>query len=172
MLWTFLEKIKSVLISLLESLYVVRQFRKSFFTALNKSAIINFCFHDLRHTFASWLVMSGIDLNTVRELLRHKSLQMTLRYAHLAPGFKQAAVERLDTYWTPDEKLAGCKGPAARRNPLQPLRHEKLDLRRVELLASAMRMQRSTSCPDFYLLFLNGCQDNTCSPSNFSREQV
>ena len=120
-------------------------FSSTFDRIVKKLEITNFHFHDLRHTFASSLVMSGIDLNTVRELLRHKSLQMTLRYAHLAPGFKQAAVERLDTYWTPDEKLAGCKGPAARRNPLQPLRHENLDLRRVELLASAMRMQRSTS---------------------------
>jgi len=47
----------------------------------------------------------GFDLNTVRELMRHKSLKMTLRYAHLSPGFKQAAVERLDTYWTPDDTL-------------------------------------------------------------------
>ena len=48
--------------------------------------------------------MNGVDLNTVRELLRHKSLKMTLRYAHLSPGFKQAAIERLDTYWTPSAK--------------------------------------------------------------------
>ena len=64
----------------------------------NCSLLQNFHFHDLRHTFASYLVMNGVDLNTVRELLRHKSLKMTLRYAHLSPGFKQAAIERLDTY--------------------------------------------------------------------------
>ena len=60
-------------------------------------------------------------------------------------SFKQAAVAILDTYWTPEENPAGRKGPASHRNPLQPLSQEKLDLRRVELLASAMRMQRSTS---------------------------
>jgi integrase len=63
---------------------------------LRKDAgLVDFNFHDLRHTFASKLVMAGVDLNTVRELLGHADIEMTLRYAHLANEHKAEAVNRL-----------------------------------------------------------------------------
>ena len=71
--------------------------KRSFHTALRKAKIRDFHFHDLRHTFASHLVMSAVDITTVSRLLGHKSLSMTLRYSHLAPSHMVKAVDMLDT---------------------------------------------------------------------------
>ena len=72
--------------------YVSHLFEK----VVKKAGIKDFRYHDLRHTFASWLVMKGIDLKTVQELLGHKTFNMTLRYSHLSPEHKKLAVEILE----------------------------------------------------------------------------
>ena len=79
-----------------------RDVKTGFKATLKRAKIDGFRFHDLRHTFASRLAMRGVDLKTVQELLGHKDIRMTLRYSHLSPGHKRAAVEklssRMDTY--------------------------------------------------------------------------
>lgn len=52
-------------------------------------------FHTLRHTFASWLVQKGVPLHTVAELMGHRSIAMTQRYAHLSPESLRNAVNLL-----------------------------------------------------------------------------
>jgi site-specific recombinase XerD len=70
--------------------------RTSWETIVKKAGLDDFHWHDMRHDFASHLVMNGVDLNTVRELMGHADLKMTLKYAHLAPETKMRAVETLD----------------------------------------------------------------------------
>ncbi len=52
--------------------------------------------HVLRHTFASRLVMSGVDIRTVQELMGHADINMTMRYAHLSPDHKRGAMEAME----------------------------------------------------------------------------
>ena len=66
-----------------------------FEAAIKDAKIRDFHWNDLRRTFASRLIMGGMDLRTVQELMGHKSISMTCRYAHLAPPYQLAAVEQL-----------------------------------------------------------------------------
>ena len=62
---------------------------------LKISGIENFRFHDLRHTAASYLAMSGATLTEIAEILGHKTLSMVMRYAHLTEGHTSSVVERM-----------------------------------------------------------------------------
>jgi integrase len=66
--------------------------------AMKDAKIENFRFHDLRHTCASWLAMAGVPLLAIKEILGHKDIRMTLRYAHLAPDQRVDAVKMLDDF--------------------------------------------------------------------------
>jgi hypothetical protein len=69
--------------------------RQWFEESVKAAKITNFRWHDLRHTFASRLVMAGVDLRTVQQLMGHKTITMTLRYTHLAPEHQLGAVQKL-----------------------------------------------------------------------------
>ncbi|HVB98387.1 MAG TPA: site-specific integrase [Candidatus Dormibacteraeota bacterium] len=69
--------------------------RRWFDRAVQAAGIHDFRYHDLRHTFASRLVMAGVDLRTVQELMGHKTLLMTLRYAHLSEAHTREAIEKI-----------------------------------------------------------------------------
>ena len=69
-----------------------RDFRKLARSCDIKNASI----HTLRHTFASYMVMNGVDLYTVQKLLGHSSIKTTEIYAHLAPDYLRSAIGKLD----------------------------------------------------------------------------
>jgi integrase len=69
--------------------------KRSWASLVATAELENFHFHDLRHHFASRLVMAGVDLYAVKELLGHSDFAMTQRYAHLSDEHMAAAVQRL-----------------------------------------------------------------------------
>jgi integrase len=83
-----------------------------FLGAVERAGLLNYTWHCNRHTFASRLVMAGVDLHTVGELLGHRTAQMTKRYAHLSVNHKQAAVERISAVQSAT-KTASKKNEAA-----------------------------------------------------------
>ena len=80
--------------------------RTGFENALKRAGLSRVRFHDLRHTFASHLVMGGVDIRTVQELLGHKDIRMTMRYSHLAPDHMRKAVGILDYVSEQSEALS------------------------------------------------------------------
>lgn len=73
----------------------IRGYKHWFNPTVEEAGLRDFTWYCLRHTFASRLAMAGVDLLTISELMGHKTIQMTKRYAHLAPAHNQAAVDRL-----------------------------------------------------------------------------
>ncbi len=76
----------------------IQSVKRSFGTACRRAGIRDFHIHDMRHTCAAWLVTAGVPLPEVRDLLGHSTVEMTERYAHLAPENVRAAVTRLEKF--------------------------------------------------------------------------
>lgn len=90
--WVFLPENPSQRLQHRPNLY----FRRAFDNAVNRAKIKDFTMHDLRHTSASYLIMSGVDVRTLAEILGHKSMDMVQRYTHLLDGHKIAAVKKIN----------------------------------------------------------------------------
>lgn len=85
---------------------VVRKIRvdgnTAFRTALKRAGIENFRFHDLRHTWASWLIQAGVPLSVLQEMGGWESIEMVRRYAHLAPGHLSQHAQQIDAVFGED----------------------------------------------------------------------
>jgi len=87
--------------------------RTGFLNSCKRAELTDLHFHDLRHTFASQFVMAGGDLYILKEILGHKSITMTQRYAHLSPAYKAKATDHLNNIW-------GTTNPGTSASEAQP----------------------------------------------------
>ena len=101
--------------------------RHWFDDAIREAEIKDFTWRDLRHTFASRLVMRGVPLRVVADLMGHVTIQMTMRYAHLGEGNKRAAVRELDSFAL--ENTTDTAEPTDTRTDTEP----KDEVRSMEL---------------------------------------
>jgi len=103
---------------------VATGFRTAWVKALKRAGISKFRWHDLRHHFASRLVQHGVPLNTVRELLGHSTVDMSLSYARLAPDQRREAVAKLNErpLLTLTMRLQWAGSPAVSGYPAVPFR--------------------------------------------------
>jgi len=102
-----------------------RSVRTAFEAARRRAGLTDLRFHDLRHTFATRLVAAGVDLVTVKELLGHQDISMTLRYAHASPERSLDAVRRLE--YDKNITIEAVRGSeTVLENGLNPNVHKKL----------------------------------------------
>ena len=87
--------------------YEDKTYLKVFKTACKKAGIENFRFHDLRHTFASWVAMNSRDIYAVKQLLGHSSLTSTKRYAHLTDDYLKEILESVSNFGSSSAKDLG-----------------------------------------------------------------
>ena len=71
-----------------------KSIRRAFENAVEAAGLVDFTFHGCRHHFASWFMMRGGQLEALREILGHRDIKMTLRYAHLSPGHLRTEIEK------------------------------------------------------------------------------
>ncbi len=68
---------------------------RRWYWARDRAGLVDFRFHDLRHTAASYLAMSGVRIEVIADILGHRSIQTTRRYAHLSPAYTAELVEKM-----------------------------------------------------------------------------
>ena len=91
--------------------------RRSFEPGLRKAGIVGVCWHSLRHTAASRRVMAGVDLVSVKEILGHRDIQTTIRYAHRAPGHLRDSVNRGSLSGTVTKTVTSLEGKREEKMP-------------------------------------------------------
>jgi integrase len=84
-------------------------------------------YHTTRHTFGSWLAMRGVPIKTIQELLGHKNISMTMRYAHLTEDVKKEAVNVLNGLT--DKKNRDCHKTVTNANSDEFLKNQHAEIK-------------------------------------------
>ena len=132
--------------------------RGDFLAATQAASLTDFRFHDLRHTFATQQRFLGKDLTVVKELLGHKSIRMTMRYAHVKPVELEEAVDQLGEKIMEKVRESSCSlvtfksqsTSEEERGNLTPSRNDaKLETNELALKLQANPMQQTVNLPGF-----------------------